>query len=262
MMLVASSLTFGFNAQADDDKVKVGVKASVEQEARVGVDGGSLYPAVVDVSSFLSTDVSASTTVSARMQKIVQNDTKLINDRLFALAALKTEINANTNLSDSQKSSLKAMIETNISGLNNLLAKIQSDTDEATLKADSDKIYTDFRIYAVFIPKVKLLVNVYTQANHSAQVSDLLVRVQAKINSFSAAGADMSKNQIALDAAKSTLTQVDTKASTFTDKASSLKPSDYPTTSATVIAQVKAGIREIRNFFVQVNTSLRAAIRL
>lgn len=263
--LLAASLTLGLSAQATSgkDDTKVAVKASLEQEAKVNFDNKDpLFPATVDVSAFLSGRASASSTAQARMQKMIETDTKLINDRLAALAGLRASVNASASLTVGQKASLTAAIDSNVSGLNTLLAKIKADPDEATLKADSQKIYTDFRIYGVLIPKIKALIALNSQGNHVSAVNEVLIAVQAKINDFAAGGVDMSKNQVAIDAAKANLVQANAKITVMTDQANNLKPSDYPTASALVFNQLKAGIKDIRNFFIQINTNLKAAIRL
>ncbi len=266
MTLFAASLTFGSFVRAQDDKdeakVKVAVQASVDQEARATFNPGDPFPAIVNVSSFVSTNSSVSTSLAVRMQKMVDADARLINARLASLASLRASVDTNTSLTDSQKVSLKAMVDSNVSGLNALMAKINADTDEATLKADSLKIYSDFRIYAVFIPKIKALIVLDTQSNHAAKVNDAVISVQAKIDTFVNAGVDMSKNQAALNDAKNLLSQINNKLAALTDKAESLSASDYPTVSAKAFADLKAGVKDVRNLFVKINNDLRVAIRL
>lgn len=259
--LLVGSLAFGITVSADDDdkNVKIAATASVDAETKVTFPSSDLFPPLADASKFLSSPVS-STTVS--MQKIVEADIKLVDARLSALVKLKAEIDSSPYLTASQKTSLKAMVDTNISGLNTLLAKIKADTDLATLKADSEKIYTDFRIFSVFTPKIRALIAFYSQANYSGKAGEVLVKVQNKIDAFKDAGVNMASNQVSLDAAKTALARADAKITVMTAKTSDLKPSDFPTISATVISDLKAGVREIRDFFIQLNNSLRAAVRL
>ncbi len=264
MTLLVGSLALGITASAqdsDDRDVRVATTASVDAEARVNFEGSNLFPPLPDVSKFLSKPASSSS-VSSSMQKIVEADIKLVDARLSALASLKVEIDRSAYLTASQKTSLKAMVDSNISGLTTLLAKIKADTDLAVLKADSEKIYTDFRIFSVFTPKIKALIAFYSQANYSGKANEVLVVVQNKLNDFKDAGVNVVANQAALDAAKASLVQANAKIGTMTTKASDLKPSDFPTISATVISDLKVGVRQVRDFFVQVSNSLRAAIRL
>ncbi|MCX6780114.1 MAG: hypothetical protein NT034_02965 [Candidatus Magasanikbacteria bacterium] len=274
---LVGSLTFALSAHAhdnndrrgnnqdnqdDQDNSEVITTSSLDTEPTVSFPTGSdLFPPLVDVSKFLSTPVATSTT-SSSLQRIIDADVKLVNARLSALASLKVEINSSTYLTGTQKTTLSTMVDTNVSGLNALLTKIKADTDLATLKADSEKIYTNFRIFSVFTPKIRASIAFYAQANYSAKAGEVVATVQSKINDFKDSGVDMTDNQAALDAAKAALVQADAKIATMTAKVTDLDPSDFPTLSATIINQLKVGVSEVRSFFIQVSDSLKAAIKL
>ena len=61
------------------------------------------------------------------------------------------------SLSDADRSALTTLIKNDQAGLQALGSKIAADTDLATAKADHQKIYTEYRVYALVIPQIRLV---------------------------------------------------------------------------------------------------------
>src|SRR5476651_1263294 len=95
-------------------------------------------------------------------QKLVslhsQSDTEITN-RLDSLNSALTRINSLVKLSSDQKNTYITEINTDISGLTSLKTKCDSDTDLATLRSDYRTIFTQYRVYAEFLPQTNLLVS-------------------------------------------------------------------------------------------------------
>lgn len=80
-----------------------------------------------------------------------------IDRRVASLNKLVARVDAMKRVSDSNKASIKATVKTEIDALTTLKAKIQADTDEATLKADIASITKSYRIYALVTPQLSIM---------------------------------------------------------------------------------------------------------
>ncbi len=64
-----------------------------------------------------------------------------------------------------------------IANLNTLKAKIDADTDLATLKTDRQAIYTQYRVYMLFMPQLRI----YVAADRIDDTADLMTQVATKL---------------------------------------------------------------------------------
>jgi hypothetical protein len=95
-----------------------------------------------------------------------------IADRLNALAKLNTKVQTaytNKRITSDQENVLTADVSTNQSGLNNLKAKLDAESDGAAARQDVKNIYLQFRIFAVVLPRdyrelyLDLIINVHAR---------------------------------------------------------------------------------------------------
>jgi hypothetical protein len=89
--------------------------------------------------------------------KIQGKGASLIAQRTTALTKLKARIASMKQLTDDQKGTYSAMIDTNMSGLTTLGSVLALETDVAKAKEQMKSILSEYRIFAVFIPKVSIL---------------------------------------------------------------------------------------------------------
>lgn len=97
---------------------------------------------------------------SNELQNIITRSNTLITNRITTLNSLSTRVQNDTRLSSDEKSSLTSDIQTEINGLNTLKSKIDADTDATTARTDEKQIITNYYVYAVFEPKVRILVTI------------------------------------------------------------------------------------------------------
>jgi hypothetical protein len=116
--------------------------ASVVQASTSRTPNASLKAAAADVLS----------TVKSKCDTAVKN-------RVSALGADITNINSDTTISSSDKSSLLATANSDITGLEALDATIQSDTTVLVARSDCQKIVTDYRVYVLFEPQAHLTIS-------------------------------------------------------------------------------------------------------
>ena len=100
----------------------------------------------------------ASAAKGERLEVIKARCDSDITKRLTTLTELSTRLDSAKRLTDSQKAVYQNQISSGISGLNSAKAKCDSDTDSASLLADHKTVFTNYRIYAVQAPQIRLLV--------------------------------------------------------------------------------------------------------
>ncbi|MDE2026851.1 MAG: hypothetical protein KGJ07_10295, partial [Patescibacteria group bacterium] len=146
---------------------------------------------------------------SNQLQNIIKRSDTLITNRLTALNSLLSKLQSDKRLSDNEKSSLSTEIQSQISGLTALKAKIDADTDATTAKTDEKTIITSYYVFAVFEPKIRLLVVINNLQTVSNNIQTLVPQLQNLIDTFKSQGKDVTQLQTLLDDISSQLKTVD-----------------------------------------------------
>ena len=205
-----------------------------------------IVPAV-PLGTTITAQAEGSTTLNTtKLTRIQATGAQLIKQRISSLNSLTTQINA-SKLGTDQKATLTASIATNISGLTSLGGQIASATDASSTKSLVQSIYTNFRIYAVFIPQIKWEKRINDLQNHIVKLGDTFAKVQANIDAAKAKGKDVSVWQASLTAAKASVATDSTQLTTLWTNVMAIKPADYPTSSKTQFATVSTGVKAVVN---------------
>jgi hypothetical protein len=192
--------------------------------------GGSLL--VSGAAAADSTKTTASTSSSAasqqqRLQAIITKGDQEITRRLTTLGTLSTKINAATKLSASDKATLTSEVSTTTSGLTTLKATLDADTTVSAAHTDAESIYTEYRVYALVVPKVALVKVADDQQVVQGKLSDLSVKLQARITADQQAGKDVTSLQNALNDMKAKTTAAAAISSSIETSVINLQPTDY-----------------------------------
>ncbi|HET8843446.1 MAG TPA: hypothetical protein VFN35_18430 [Ktedonobacteraceae bacterium] len=116
---------------------------------------------ILALGAFIPTTVSAATTQAPRcgaddLKCIISAGDLLINNRLNSLNSLKTKITDDQTarkLTDAQANELLSDVSTNVSGLQSLKTKLDAENVAKEARKDVANMYTQFRIYAVVLPR-------------------------------------------------------------------------------------------------------------
>jgi hypothetical protein len=193
-----------------------------------------------------------------RIEKIKARGAKLIAERLRVLNKAKAKAQSGKS-PNAHSADVIALVDTNVAGLSALGVQIKASTNASTSKELVKQIYSNFRIYAVVMPKIQAYNALDQQTNFVNKVTERFTKVQARIDAAKAKGKDVTARQKALDDAKAKLATVAPKISELIAKVVALKPADYPTTSKTVITEIRTGIKANHLTFQQVNQLLKVA---
>lgn len=191
--------------------------------------------------------------IKARGALLIKMRVNSLNDNAKAVAASK-------NLTDPQKQAFAAFFSDEVTKLNALNTGIQAGADATSTKALVTSIFTDFRIYAIVLPQVRLEKRIYELQNHATKLADVFVKVQAAIDEAKVKGKDTTTWQKNLDDAKALVATDNTKLASLLTQIGSLKASDYGTSSKATIIAVNAGVKAVAQDFESLRLKVKHPI--
>ncbi len=163
-----------------------------------------------------------------------------ITRRLLALEHLSSAANSLARLDETQRADLTAQLQVQISGLTSLNAKILGATNEATLRADAQKIVTDYRVYALTVPKARGVVVADIELNAADRLTRLADRLAATIDQIK--GKDTTQASADLESLRARLDTVTSAVGPLPAGLLALTPADYPANQP-VLEQTRQTLR-------------------
>lgn len=218
---------------------------------------------VLSTPSFVGPVTERSEVIGAKsLTRIKARGLQLIKERVNSLKQNATLIAKSKDLTSEQKMAFTAFFNGKIADINNLGTKISQSGEASSTKVLVESIFTDYRIYGVVIPQVRLQKRIYEVQNHIVKLSDTFTKVQLNIDTQKAKGKDVTIWQKSLDDAK-TLVATDTvKLSALMTQINDIKPSDYGTTSKATIESVNSGIKNIVKDINSISKKVRKPVYL
>jgi hypothetical protein len=141
-----------------------------------------------------------------------------VDRRLRTLSDLTRRVQNATHLTAANRDALTAQLAAETSGLTALKAKIDADTDLATLRADLRSIVSQYRVYLLMDPKVHLVI----AADRALAAADAFDKVFARLDGKP--GVDQAK----LADAKAKVAEARSLAGAVPGSVIPLQPPDYP----------------------------------
>ncbi|MCL5003674.1 MAG: hypothetical protein M1352_00180 [Patescibacteria group bacterium] len=124
------------------------------------------------------------------LETLIQRADKMIGMRISSLNTINTRIQNDNRLTSDQKNSLTNEVQNDIAGLTALKQKIDADTDLVAARANAKEIVTNYYIYAVFEPKIRLLITLNNLAAVDANLAAQLPEIQNLVNDLKSQGKD------------------------------------------------------------------------
>ena len=169
--------------------------------------------------------------------------TGAITRRLLALRERLTAAKAIVRLSDTDRSALTTQLQEQINGLTSLNARIQGDVDEATLRADAQRMVTDYRVYVLTVPKARGVM----VADIELAAADRLTRLADRLaQAVDQAKGDVTDAQTDLSLLRSKLAAVTDSVPPLPAGLLALQPAGYPANHA-VLEQTRQSLRAGRS---------------
>lgn len=227
------------------------LKTSAVAGLSIALLAASAAPAFA-LSVTASASVSASTSASganaaARLQKAITAANGDIAARITALNNLNARVQAMAKESAAEKASIASNVQTNISGLQSLQAKINADTTVADATADAKTIFTTFRIYALVMPQGYILAAADRVTVITALMQSLGAKIQARIAADQSAGKDVSSIAAAFADMNAKIADANAQAAAAQSAVANLQPDQGNATVAasnkTVLVAARADIK-------------------
>ena len=208
-----------------------------------------LRPEKTASSTAAARDAIKAQTEAARMENLRKRAQTEITRRVTFLTELSGKIDKIKKLSDADKTALKAEIQTQIDGLNTLLAKINADTDLATLQADVKSIVSGYYIFAFFRVKISLLAATDRMGATADNMTTVYTKLQTRINEAQTNGQDVTELNVLLEDMLEKLNLAKTQYAEAETLLSSLTAQGYPTNRASLLQakeKIKAGAANLK----------------
>ncbi|HSX33551.1 MAG TPA: hypothetical protein VLF91_04400 [Candidatus Saccharimonadales bacterium] len=164
---------------------------------------------------------------ATRLTNMKQKGDQEITRRLNALSKLTDKITAAAKLSASDKAALSSEVSSEITGLTTLKAKLDAETTVAGAAADVQSMVTEYRVYALIVPKVQLIKTADDQQAVESKLTDLATKLQARLTTAQTQGKDVSALQTKLTDMNTQIATAQAISAGVEVEALALQPSDY-----------------------------------
>jgi hypothetical protein len=158
-----------------------------------------------------------------------------VNNRLERITTLQGLINNSQHVTSDHRSTLLSQLASASNGLSQLKAKIDADTDPATLRTDCRDIFQDFRIYVLVSPKVREVLVSDWETDIASRLDTVAAKIQTAIDTAKAKGKNVTTAQSDLDQMKSAIANAKAAIGGVASSVINLQPSDWPGAHDTLV---------------------------
>lgn len=203
-----------------------------------------------------STPAATVTMSASAMAAAKSRGDKELDRRVQALTDANIRVQAMQKVTPTFKDNLSTALQTQIAAFNALKAKIDADTDAATLKADVQSITQSYRVYALVLPQVHIAAAADRAVTISTMMQTLGTKLAARIQAAGKAGADVAALTATLNDLGNKITDASTQAQAAVSVSATLAPDNG---DKTVMASNTAALKTARTNLATANTDLKAA---
>ena len=182
--------------------------------------------------------------------------TGAITRRMLALRERLTVAESIAQLSEENRSTLTTQLQEQVNGLTSLSARIQGDNDEATLRADAQRMVTDYRVYVLTIPKARGVMVADIEVAAADRFSKLADRLATALDQ---AKGDTTGTQEDLSQMRGKLAAVAAAVPPIPAALLALQPAGYPANHA-VLEQARQSLRTGRSDLADASILARRVI--
>lgn len=198
------------------------------------------------------------------LANLIKRADTLIDNRVNSLNKVSQRIQNDKRLSNDDKTFLTSQVQSTITSLTQLKAKIDADTDITVARTDAKSIITNFRIFAIFEPKIRILIVIDNLSALQTKLSALTPKLQDLINNLKSQGKDVSQLQPLLDDINANLSTISTKLAADKQAVLAVTVSSNPSVFAPVrqdLATVRSDFAKIRSDIGQMRVDFQSAIK-
>jgi hypothetical protein len=186
-----------------------------------------------------------------------------IDVRLPALAAARTALSGNDHVTDDHQAALDADIDQTTARLRDLTTLIKADTDLAALKDHCRSIFEDNRVFALVLPRVRLVAGSDVAGDAAAKLRDVAAKLADAIAKAEAAGQDIRQAKLDLDMLKAHIASGVASAGSIPGAVLGLTPADWNANHEVLspahqsLRSARADLRVARDLALEIRNELK-----
>jgi hypothetical protein len=150
-----------------------------------------------------------------------------IDVRLPALAAARADVVNGQDATADHKAALEADIDQTTARLQTLQGEIKADSDQSALRDHCHSIFQDNRVFALVLPRTRLVVGADTAGVAGHKLSDVAGKLADAIQKAQDAGRDVSQAKADLDSMKAQIASGVAAAGSVPSDVLGLTPADW-----------------------------------
>jgi hypothetical protein len=198
---------------------------------------------------------------AASLKLLQQRGASEIDRRLTSLDQMSARIDDAAVMTPAHRDALKSTLDADRTALNSLKTKLSAETDESAARTEVQSIFSQFRVYAVLVPKVHLVRSADAVSAAATQLQDAAAGLDTVTARLKAAGKDTT-------AAEASIAEVRRRSQTALDEvkgaadtALSLQAQGYPANTSQrdaaqqsiekASADARAGLEALRTAVAQ-----------
>jgi hypothetical protein len=182
-----------------------------------------------------SPSTSVTETNTQRITNLKTKGTAEIERRITNLNQSLTGLAASTKLTASDKAALTSTVQAELVGLTALKSKLAADTTLAECVADVQSIFNDYRVYALLLPKVRMVTVTDRFTNVESELTALQPQLQTVVDTQKAGGRDTDSMQASLNDMQTKTAAAEGLTSGLVASLLALQPTDYDANHAVLI---------------------------
>lgn len=199
----------------------------------------------------------------ARMTIIKTRADSQIEMRLSSLNTAMTKIGEVKRLTADEQTTFSNEIQQDITALTALKTKIDADTDVATLKTDATAIYSDYRVYAVFLPQIHEIISTDIIKITATNLTTIAGKLSERIQEMQSSGKSAADLQGFLTDMQAKIADAQAQGTAAFNEIVSLTPGSYPGSSSILKdarTKIKTATSDLKAAFVDAKL-IRAGLK-
>lgn len=205
-----------------------------------------VVPAAALLVAAAATPAGAATPAPRTVQSAKAVAEARIDGRLHTLAALKTAVNAATNLTSGHRGTLTALLDADVSGLTALRAKVDAEQSVDAVRADERTMVVSYRVYMLVVPKVRLTIASDVENAATAKLGSVHDALAAAVAKAQSQGKDVSAEHAELADLASQLTAARGALAGKVDTLLTVAPSPDASAMTAAVTPVRQAVRTAR----------------
>jgi signal transduction histidine kinase len=174
-----------------------------------------------------TTTTTTTETQQQRLATIKSKGDEEIARRMTALTKLTSVLQSAQKLTSSDKAALTAEITSTTSGLTTLKTKLDGETTLDAVKVDVQSMVTEYRVFALVMPKVHLIKITDDQIATETALTNAATKLQARLSSLKNDGKDVNSLFTTLSDMTTNIANAQKISTTIQSSVISLQPTDY-----------------------------------